>query len=36
MGFESKVSGFISVKSGGSSIEEKNIEIEKCLETLPN
>ena len=35
MGFESKVSGFISVKIGGSSIEEKISEIENCLETLP-
>ena len=35
MGFESKVSGFISVLRDGSSTEEQIIEAEKSLEFLP-
>lgn len=36
MGFESKVSGFISVLRDGSSFEEQVKEVTKSLESLPN
>ena len=35
MGFESTVSGFISVKGRGTSIEEDIQAIESCIESLP-